>query len=122
VTKYGFRIRTRHGGVVDNLLIYGRDEHEAVTKLRQFYHDCEVLETRRQVGGGSQFRCLARGRQSRNRSGTGLTCATRWRVGGLSRWLAIGRAGFLLACPYCLVSCRDFCLSFCAFPHSRLAE
>lgn len=52
VTKYGFRIRTRHGGVVDNLLIYGRDEHEAVTKLRQIYHDCEVLETRRQVGGG----------------------------------------------------------------------
>lgn len=52
VTKYGFRIRTRHGGVVDNLLIYGRDEQEAMTKLRQIYHDCEVLETRRQVGGG----------------------------------------------------------------------
>ena len=27
--KYGFRIRTRSGAVVDNLLIFGRDESDA---------------------------------------------------------------------------------------------
>ena len=29
--KYGFRIRTRSGAVVDNLLIFGRDEPDAVS-------------------------------------------------------------------------------------------
>ncbi|HTY04240.1 MAG TPA: hypothetical protein VMC81_10980 [Rhodocyclaceae bacterium] len=43
-TKYGFRIRTRDGGLVDNLAIAGRDEAEAVRKLRQMYRDCEILE------------------------------------------------------------------------------
>jgi len=33
--KYGFRIRTRSGAVVDNLLIFGRDQPEAERKLRQ---------------------------------------------------------------------------------------
>ena len=45
-TKYGFRIRTRSGAVVDNLLIFGRDETEAERKLRQMYLGCEILETR----------------------------------------------------------------------------
>ncbi|MEW6164816.1 MAG: hypothetical protein AB1642_07115 [Pseudomonadota bacterium] len=43
-TKFGFRIRTRVGVVVDNLLIHGRDADEAQRKLRQMYRDCEVLE------------------------------------------------------------------------------
>lgn len=43
-TKYGFRIRTRVGMTVDNLLIQGRDESEARRKLQQMYRDCEVLE------------------------------------------------------------------------------
>ena len=43
VTKYGFRIRTRVGMVVDNLMIPGRDEIEARNKLRQIYRDCEIL-------------------------------------------------------------------------------
>ncbi|MDP2793739.1 MAG: hypothetical protein Q8O25_06610 [Sulfurisoma sp.] len=43
VTKYGFRIRTRVGMVVDNLMIPGRDEIEARSKLRQIYRDCEIL-------------------------------------------------------------------------------
>lgn len=42
--KYGFRIRTRVGLVVDNLMIHGRDEAEAQRKLRQMYRDCEVIE------------------------------------------------------------------------------
>ncbi|RTL58046.1 MAG: hypothetical protein EKK46_00930 [Rhodocyclaceae bacterium] len=44
LTKYGFRIRTRVGMVVDNLMIHGRDEHEAQRKLRQMYRDCQILE------------------------------------------------------------------------------
>jgi hypothetical protein len=44
VTKYGFRIRTRIGMVVDNLMIPGRDEIEARRKLRQIYRDCEILD------------------------------------------------------------------------------
>jgi len=43
-TKFSFRIRTRDGLVVDNLLIHGNDAVEAERKLRQMYHGCEVLE------------------------------------------------------------------------------
>lgn len=42
--KYAFRIKTRLGVVVDNLMIHGRDEHEAKRKLQQMYHGCQVLE------------------------------------------------------------------------------
>ncbi|OGA03713.1 MAG: hypothetical protein A3H35_07275 [Betaproteobacteria bacterium RIFCSPLOWO2_02_FULL_62_17] len=42
--KYGFRIRTRHGLVVENLSIHGRDEAEAERKLRQMYHNCQIME------------------------------------------------------------------------------
>lgn len=42
--KFGFRIRTRGGSVVDNLTIQGRDREEAERKLRQVYHHCVVLE------------------------------------------------------------------------------
>jgi hypothetical protein len=44
--KYGFRIRTRGGSIVDNLTIQGRDREEAERKLRQVYHHCELLEIR----------------------------------------------------------------------------
>jgi hypothetical protein len=44
LTKYGFRIRTRAGLVVDNLLIPGRDAEEAERKLRQIYRDCAILD------------------------------------------------------------------------------
>ena len=44
MTKYGFRIRTRVGLLVENLLIFGRDEGDAERKLRQMYHGCEILE------------------------------------------------------------------------------
>jgi len=45
--KYGFRIRTRSGAVVDNLLIFGQDEPDAERKLRQIYVGCEIIETKR---------------------------------------------------------------------------
>jgi hypothetical protein len=44
--KYGFRIRTRHGLMVERLTIHGRDEADAERKLRQIYHHCEILERR----------------------------------------------------------------------------
>ena len=44
MTKYGFRIRTRVGLVVANLLIQGRDAGDAERKLRQMYHGCEIIE------------------------------------------------------------------------------
>jgi hypothetical protein len=43
-TKFGFRIRTRDGSLVDNLVIASRDEADAVRKLRQMYRECEILE------------------------------------------------------------------------------
>lgn len=48
MTKFGFRIRTRVGVMVDNLVIQARDEAEAQRKLRQMYHGCEVIECARQ--------------------------------------------------------------------------
>lgn len=45
-TKYGFRIRTRDGLVVENLMIHGRDAADAQRKLTQMYRHCEVLECR----------------------------------------------------------------------------
>jgi hypothetical protein len=44
--KYGFRIRTRSGMVVENLTIHGRDEADAERKLRQMYLHCQVLACR----------------------------------------------------------------------------
>lgn len=46
MTKFGFRIRTRGGSIVENLVIQGRDRDEAERKLRQVYHHCVVLEVR----------------------------------------------------------------------------
>jgi hypothetical protein len=46
MTRYGFRIRTRTGMQVDNLMIPGRDLAEAQRKLEQMYRHCEIIETR----------------------------------------------------------------------------
>ena len=42
--KYGFRIRTRGGSVVENLQVQAPDRAEAEEKIRQIYHQCEILE------------------------------------------------------------------------------
>lgn len=42
--KFGFRIRTRSGLPVDNLVIQGRDQADAERKLKQVYHHCEILD------------------------------------------------------------------------------
>jgi len=42
--KFGFRIKTRGGMVVDNLLVSARDRDEAERKITQIYHHCEILD------------------------------------------------------------------------------
>jgi hypothetical protein len=44
ITKYGFRISTRGGLIVDKLLIHGKDESDAERKLRQMYRHCRILQ------------------------------------------------------------------------------
>ena len=46
MTKFGFRIQTRGGSVVENLVIHGRDREEAERKLRQVYHHCTILDAK----------------------------------------------------------------------------
>ena len=46
MTKYGFRIRTRSGTPVDNLMVQARDYAEAERKINQIYPHCEILECR----------------------------------------------------------------------------
>jgi hypothetical protein len=41
--KYGFKIKTRGGMVVDNLLVSAQDRSEAERKIMQIYHHCEIL-------------------------------------------------------------------------------
>lgn len=44
MNKYGFKIRTRGGSVVENLQVQARDRAEAEQKIKQIYHHCEILE------------------------------------------------------------------------------
>jgi len=44
MNKYGFRIRTRSGGMVENLQVHARDRAEAEGKIHQIYRHCEILE------------------------------------------------------------------------------
>jgi hypothetical protein len=44
VYKYGFKIRTRSGSVVENLQVHARDRAEAEHKINQIYRHCEILE------------------------------------------------------------------------------
>ena len=44
MNKYGFKIRTRGGSLVENLQVQAHDPAEAEQKIRQIYHYCEILE------------------------------------------------------------------------------
>jgi hypothetical protein len=44
VIKFGFKIKTRGGTVVDHLMIAARDRGEAERKVAQIYHHCEILD------------------------------------------------------------------------------
>jgi hypothetical protein len=42
--KFGFKIKTRGGMVVDNLQIAAHDRAEAERKVGQIYHRCEIID------------------------------------------------------------------------------
>ncbi len=42
--KFGFKIKTRGGMVVDNLQVSARDRAEAEQKIGQIYQRCEILD------------------------------------------------------------------------------
>jgi hypothetical protein len=44
MNKYGFKIRTRSGSMVENLQVQARDRAEAALKINQIYHQCSILE------------------------------------------------------------------------------
>ncbi|MCW5605880.1 MAG: hypothetical protein KIT18_15165 [Burkholderiales bacterium] len=44
MNKYGFKIRTRGGMLVENLMVQARDRAEAEGKIGQIYRHCEILE------------------------------------------------------------------------------
>jgi hypothetical protein len=46
VIKYGFKIKTRSGTIVDNLMFAARDRADAERKVTQIYHQCEILDCR----------------------------------------------------------------------------
>ena len=46
VIKFGFKIKTRSGTVVDNLVFAARDRVEAERKVTQIYNHCEILDCR----------------------------------------------------------------------------
>ena len=42
--RFVFKIKTKSGGIVGNIVIEAKDIEEAKHKLRQRYPDCEILE------------------------------------------------------------------------------
>lgn len=42
--KFGFKIRTRSGLPVDNLVVQARDQAEAERRITQMYLHCEIIE------------------------------------------------------------------------------
>ena len=60
--KFGFRIRTRSGLPVDNLVVHARDQAEAERKITQMYMHCEIIECRQIVspvrGEGSDLESI----------------------------------------------------------------
>jgi hypothetical protein len=44
MVKFGFKIRTRSGLPVDNLVVHARDQMEAERKIGQMYMHCEIIE------------------------------------------------------------------------------
>jgi hypothetical protein len=41
--NFVFRIQTKTGGIVGNVVIQGRDQYEAENKLRKRYPECTIL-------------------------------------------------------------------------------
>ena len=54
MTKFGFRIKTRGGMVVENLAVQARTREEAESKIRQIYQHCEILECNESAAAGGR--------------------------------------------------------------------
>jgi hypothetical protein len=48
MVRYGFSIKTRYGQRVENIHIMAGTQGDAERRLRQMYHQCEILECREQ--------------------------------------------------------------------------
>lgn len=46
LTKFTFRIRTRSGTPVENLMVQAADRAQAEGRIRQMYPHCEIVECR----------------------------------------------------------------------------
>jgi hypothetical protein len=44
--KFVFKIKTKSGGIVSNIVIEAKDVEAAKVKLRKRYPDCEILEAK----------------------------------------------------------------------------
>lgn len=44
--KFVFKIKTKSGGIVGNILIEGKDLFAAISKLKKRYPGCEILEAK----------------------------------------------------------------------------
>jgi hypothetical protein len=44
MTRFGFNIRTRTGQRVDNICIMAASQADAERRLRQMYHQCEIVQ------------------------------------------------------------------------------
>lgn len=42
--KFGFKIKTRGGMIVENLVVQAHARDEAETRIRQIYHHCKILD------------------------------------------------------------------------------
>ena len=49
MTRYGFSIKTRYGQRVENIHIMAGSMGDAERRLRQMYHQCEIIECREQA-------------------------------------------------------------------------
>lgn len=52
MTKYGFRIRTRGGMTVDNLVVQAQSREAAEARIRQIYQHAEILECSETAAAG----------------------------------------------------------------------
>ena len=46
LTKFAFRIRTRSGTPVENLMVQAADQAQAEARIQQMYPYCEIMECR----------------------------------------------------------------------------
>ncbi len=44
--KFGFKIQTKSGTIVDHLVVHAVDQPAAEEKLRKMYHQCKIVEVR----------------------------------------------------------------------------